>query len=103
MTQRQVIVLFTVEGAMHSILAAILAALYGIPLLSYQASVGWSMPAGTDNMGITIAETIYPAYSLALIVSTTLIVLIVTTIVTFLPTHRVSKMKPTDAIRGKIQ
>ena len=103
MTQRQVIALFTVEGAMHSILAAILAALYGIPLLSYQASVGWSMPAGTDNMGITIAETIYPAYSLALIVSTTLIVLIVTTIVSFLPTLRVSKMKPTDAIRGKIQ
>ena len=103
MTQRQVIVLFTVEGAMHSILAAILAALYGIPLLSYQASVGWSMPAGTDDMGITIAETIYPAYSLALIVSTTLIVLIVTTIVSFLPTLRVSKMKPTDAIRGKIQ
>ncbi len=103
MTQRQVIALFTVEGAMHSILAAILAAVYGIPLLAYQAAVGWSMPAGTDNMGITIAEKIYPAYSLGLIISTTLIVLIVTTIVSFLPTRRISKMKPTDAIRGKIQ
>ena len=103
MTQRQVIALFTVEGAMHSILAAILAAVYGIPLLAYQAAVGWSMPAGTDNMGITIAEKIYPAYSLGLIISTTLIVLIVTTIVSFLPTRRISKMKPTDAIRGKMQ
>lgn len=103
MTQKQVIALFTVEGAMHSVLAAVLAAVYGIPLLAYQASVGWIMPAGTDDMGITIAETVYPAYSLGLVLSTTLIVLIVTTIVSFLPTRRISKMRPTDAIRGKIQ
>ena len=103
MTQKQVIALFTVEGAMHSVLAAILAAVYGIPLLTYQASVGWTMPAGTDDMGITIAETVYPAYSVGLVLGTTLIVLIVTTIVSFLPTRRISKMRPTDAIRGKIQ
>ena len=80
MTQKQVIALFTVEGAMHSVLAAILAAVYGVPLLAYQASVGWTMPAGTDGMGITIAETVYPAYSVGLVLGTTLIVLIVTTI-----------------------
>ena len=103
MTQKQVIALFTVEGAMHSVLAAILAAVYGIPLLAYQASVGWTMPAGTGDMGITIAEKVYPAYSLGLVLGTTVIVLIVTTIVSFLPTRRISKMRPTDAIRGKIQ
>ena len=88
---------------MHSVLAAILAAVYGIPLLAYQASVGWTMPAGTGDMGITIAEKIYPAYSLGLVLGTTLIVLIVTTIVSILPARRISKMRPTDAIRGKIQ
>lgn len=103
MTQRQVIALFTVEGAMHAVLAAILAAIYGFPLLAYQASVGWTMPGNTDDYGMTIAETIYPAYSLGLVLGTTLIVLITTTIVSFLPTRRISKMKPTDAIRGKIQ
>jgi len=103
MTQGQVIALFTVEGAMHSILAAILAAIYGFPLLAYQASVGWTMPGGTDDFGMTIADTIYPAYSLGLVLGTTLIVLITTTIVSYLPTRRISKMKPTDAIRGKIQ
>ncbi len=103
MTQGQVIALFTVEGAMHSILAAILAAIYGFPLLAYQASVGWTMPGGTDDFGMTIAETIYPAYSVGLVLGTTLIVLITTTIVSYLPTRRISKMKPTDAIRGKIQ
>lgn len=103
MTQRQVITLFTVEGAMHSILAAILAAIYGIPLLSYQAAVGWSMPAGTDDFGLTIAEKIYPSYSLALILGSTLVVLITTTIVSYIPARRIAKMNPTDAIRGKIQ
>jgi len=103
MTKGQVITLFTIEGAMHSILAAILAAAYGYPLLAYQAAVGWTMPAGTDDYGLTIAETIYPAYSLALVLGTTLIVLITTTIVSYLPARRISKMKPTDAIRGKIQ
>jgi putative ABC transport system permease protein len=103
MTQRQVISLFTVEGALHSVLAAILAAIYGVPLLAYQASVGWTMPAGSDDFGMTIAETIYPAYSVGLVFGTTLIVLTTTTIVSYLPARRIAKMKPTDAIRGKIQ
>ncbi len=103
MTQRQVIGLFTIEGAMHSILAVLLAAVYGFPLLAWQASVGWTMPGGTDDFGMTIADTIYPAYSIGLVLGTTLVVFITTTIVSFLPTRRIAKMKPTDAIRGKIQ
>ncbi len=103
MTQRQVVTLFTVEGAMHSIMAAILAAIYGIPLLALQAAKGWTMPAGTDDFGMTIAETIYPVYTLGLVLGTTLIVLITTTIVSYLPARRISKMKPTDALKGKIQ
>ena len=103
MTQRQVVALFTVEGAMHSVLAAILAAIYGIPLLYWQALKGWSMPEGTDSFGMTIAETIYPVYSISLVAGTTLVVLITTTIVSFIPSRRISKMNPTDAIRGKIQ
>lgn len=103
MTQRQVVALFTIEGAMHSVLAAILAAVYGIPLLYWQAVKGWSMPEGTDSFGMTIAETIYPAYSIGLVVGTTLVVLITTTIVSYIPSRRISKMNPTDAIRGKIQ
>lgn len=103
MTQRQVIALFTVEGAMHAVLAAVLAAIYGIPLLAYQAAVGWTMPGGTDDYGLPIAETIYPAYSVGLVLGSTLIVLVITTIVSYLPSRRIAGMKPVDAIRGKIQ
>ena len=103
MTRGQVIRLFTVEGAMHGILAAILAAIYGGPLLYLQAVKGFAMPKGTDDMGIAIADTIYPYYGVGLVVITALVVLVTTTIVSFLPTRRISKMNPTDAIRGKIQ
>ncbi|MFQ6616668.1 MAG: ABC transporter permease [Fidelibacterota bacterium] len=103
MTRGQVVALFTVEGALHAVLAAILAAVYGIPLLALQARVGYAMPGGTDEFGLTLAETIYPYYSLGLVAGTTLIVLVTTTIVSYLPARRISRMQPTDAIRGKIQ
>ena len=104
MTQGQVVKLFTIEGAMHAVLAAILGAIYGIPLLAWQANAGYRMPMdSTEEFGMAIAEVIYPVYSIGLITATISIVFIVTTIVSYLPTRRISKLKPTDAIRGKVQ
>ena len=102
MTRGQVIRLFTLEGAMHSILAAGVAAVYGIPLLSLQAKYGIAMPENTDEYGMAIAETIFPVYSLGLIITTTIVIFITATIVSFIPARKISRMKPTDAIRGKI-
>jgi len=103
MTRAQVVSLFTVEGAMHAILAVILGAIYGIPFLLWQIKIGFTMPAGTDDMGIAIAETVFPVYGAGLIITTVLLVLIITTIVSYMPARKISKMKPTDAIKGKIQ
>ncbi len=102
MTRGQVIRLFTLEGAMHSILAAGVAAIYGIPLLSLQAKYGIAMPENTDDYGIAIAEKIFPVYSIGLIITTTIVIFITATIVSFIPARKISRMKPTDAIRGKI-
>jgi ABC-type lipoprotein release transport system permease subunit len=103
MTRGQVVRLFTVEGAMHAILAVILGAIPGIPILYWLAKVGYAMPAGSDSMGLPIAETIYPVYSLGLILSVMLLVIITTTIVSYLPSRKISKMNPTEAIKGKLQ
>ena len=103
MTRSQVISLFTVEGAMHAILAVIVGAIYGVPFLLWQMNTGISMPAGSDDMGIAIAETIFPVYGVGLIITTMLLVLIITTIVSYMPARKISKMKPTDALKGKIQ
>ncbi len=101
LTRSQVVGLFTVEGGAHSILAALLGAAYGIPLFLYLNSIGITF--GTPDMGITIAETIYPYYSLGLIITTIILVVLSATIVSYFPARKISKMKPTDALRGKLQ
>ena len=103
MTRRQVVGLFTVEGAMHAILALLLGAVYGTPLLIWVARNGIGMPEGTDSFGLASAERILPYYSAALILGTILLVMIATTIVSYMPARKISKMNPTEAIRGKIQ
>jgi len=102
MTRGAVIRLFTFEGAMHGVLAAIFAAVYGIPLLSLQAVRGFAMPEAADSFGLAIAERIYPVYSAGLVFGTTLIVLIAVTIVSLMPTRRIANLNPTDAIKGKV-
>ena len=103
MTRGQVVALFTVEGAMHSVLAALLGAVYGIPLLTWQAIRGITFPVKGDDYGISMPNTIYPVYSLGLIIATVLIILITTTIVSYWPSRKIARMNPTDALRGKIQ
>lgn len=102
MTRIRIIGLFTLEGALHGILAAAIGAVYGIPLLTYIAREGWALPQTTDSFGYALGERIFPAYSAALIAGTTLLVLAVTTIVSFLPTRKIASLKPTDALRGKM-
>jgi len=102
MTRGEVIRLFTVEGSLHGILAMFVAALYGAPLLTYLARVGWALPPMTDSYGFAIGETLFPVFGAALVIGTTLLVLAVTTIVSFLPTRRISHLKPTDALRGRM-
>jgi ABC-type lipoprotein release transport system permease subunit len=102
MTRTRVIGLFTLEGALHGVLAALLAAAYGIPLLAFVAVKGYGIPQGVDSFGIAIGERIFPVYSAALVGGTTVLVLLVTTIVSFLPTRRIATLKPTDALRGRM-
>ena len=102
MTRTNVIELFTLEGAFHGVLAALVAALYGIPLLAYIANKGFELPAKTDSFGFAIGEKLFPMYSPALVIGTTLLVFSVTTIVSFLPTRKIADLKPTDALRGKL-
>jgi putative ABC transport system permease protein len=95
--------LFTVEGAMHSVLSVVAAAIWGTPLLYLVAKNGFAMPKGTEGYGLTIAEKIYPAYGVGTIITMALIVMITTTIVSYIPSRKIAGMKPTEALRGKVQ
>lgn len=103
MTRKQVVGIFTVEGGMHAILAVLLGAIYGFPLLLWTQKSGIKMPEGTDDFGMAAAEHMYPYYSLALVIGSIILVTLATTIVSYMPSRKISKMNPNDAIRGKIQ
>ncbi len=103
MPRSQIIGLFTLEGALHGALALAVGAMYGIPLLIYSAANGMAMPAEMmDSTGFAIADTLYPSYGMKLVLGTTIIVLITVTIVSFLPTRKIARLKPTDALRGNV-
>lgn len=102
-TRKEVVGLFTVEGSMHAVFAALAGAVYGIPFLIWQATSGWTMPMDTSEFGMAIAQTLYPVYSLQLIITTIVLVLITTAIVSYLPSRKIAKLNPTEALRGKLQ
>jgi putative ABC transport system permease protein len=102
-TRNEVVGLFTVEGAMYAIFAAVTGAIYGIPFLAWFANKGISLGASSADYGFAIAETMYPVYSGALVIGTTLLVLLATTIVSYWPSRKIAKMNPTEALRGKLQ
>jgi putative ABC transport system permease protein len=101
LTRTQVVGIFTVEGAAHSILATILGATYGIPLFILLDKAGIPMKAAQVS-DLAVAESIFPYYSLRLIVVTIILVIISATIVSYLPARKISTMKPTDALKGKL-
>ncbi len=102
MTRLRVIKLFTLEGALNGILAVIAAAIYGTPLLILFAKYGISMPEATDSYGFALGSKLLPSYSVGLVLGTVVIVMTIVTIVSYLPTRKISKLEPTEALRGKI-
>lgn len=103
LTRGRVIALFTLEGSLLSFLAMLVGAVYGIPLLAWFAANGWVLPSDqADSFGLALGNTLYPIYSGGIIAGTALLVFLITTVVSFLPTRRIAKLKPTEAIKGKL-
>jgi putative ABC transport system permease protein len=103
MTRWQVVRIFTMEGAAHSILALLAGAVWGLPVLLLIQRSGIPMPPSTTDMGISITDSIIPYYSLGMILTSVLLVVISATIVSYIPARKISGMKPTEALKGKIQ
>jgi putative ABC transport system permease protein len=102
MTRWNIIVLFTLEGSLLGILAFLFGMIYGLPLLAFLAKTGVMLPTMVQGVGSSIPPTLYPKYGIRLYVITTIILFFSVLIVSFLPTRRITKLKPTDALRGKL-
>ena len=103
MTRRKVVGLFTVEGSMYSILALLLASLYGAPFFIFIKKVGIPVAAADQEVGLAIAERIFPIYGFSLVLGTVIVVVLASTIVSFLPAKKIAKINPVSALKGKIQ
>ncbi len=102
MTRVQVMLLFTLEGAMHGILALGVAGVYGIPLLILAAKRGMKIPGATESYGFALADRVFPAYTLNLVLITVFLIMVTVTVVSFVPTRRIIRLKPTEALKGKL-
>ncbi|MDD3726763.1 MAG: FtsX-like permease family protein [Dysgonamonadaceae bacterium] len=103
MTRWQVVRMFTVEGAMYSVFATIIGAIYGIPILWYLSVKGIGFGMSGSEFGIIMAERMYPIYGIGLIVGTIVLVILSATIVSFLPARKIARMNPVEALKGKVQ
>ena len=101
MTRSRVVGLFTLEGSINAILATVLTVFpFGV-ILWWTAKYGVPMPIDYSEMGFMIAKRLIPVYSLGLIFTTTVLIFTIVLVVSYLPSKRISRMKPTEALRGK--
>ena len=101
MTRPHVVGLFTLEGGLNTVLAAMATLIFFGPVLWYFGVYGIPLPIDYTEMGMIMAKRLIPVYTVGLVVSTTILVSIIVLIVSYLPSRRIARMKPTDALRGK--
>jgi putative ABC transport system permease protein len=102
MVRSKVIALFTLEGMLHGILGLAIAALYGIPALIITGNLGIPMPSTAEEYGYALPTRLFPVYSAWLVSGTVFIVMLTVTIVSYLPSRKISGLKPTEALKGKL-
>ena len=62
---------------------------------------GIPLPIDYTEMGMIMAKRLVPIYTTGLVVSTTVLVSIVVLIVSYIPSRRIARMKPTDSLKGR--
>ena len=101
MTRSRVVGLFTLEGGLNALLASVTTLIFFGPVLWYFGVYGIPLPIDYAEMGMIVAKRLIPVFTIGLVVSTTILVSIIVLIVSYLPSRRIARMKPTDALRGK--
>jgi len=104
MTAQRIILLFTVEGMLYAVLASGAAAILGMPLFIYFGTRGWLLPESFQDFGIAgFKDPVVFEYTLGMVISTLVLVISLTAFVSWIPALRIARLKPTDALRGKLR
>jgi len=102
MTRKKVVGLFTMEGILNAVLASMVTLLFFGPILWFFGNYGIPLPLDYSDMGLIVAKRLIPVYSFSLIIISSVLIFTVVLIVSYLPSRKISKMRPTDALRGKV-
>ncbi|KAF5041038.1 MAG: ABC transporter permease [Candidatus Cloacimonetes bacterium] len=102
-TKARITLLFTIEGALYSLFAIVLTPILGFPLFWYFATYGFPIIDGYDEFALPgfsePIKFIYPLHEIAIVF---LLIMVFTILVSWLPTRRIARMSPVDALRGKV-
>ena len=101
MTPGMVLKIFLCEGLLQGILASLVTLIYGIPILWYLSENGIVFPTSGEQYGLALSNILYPTYSLQLVVGTFMIVMIILLIVSYWPARHITKLLPSNALRGR--
>ncbi len=101
MTRPSIMALFVLEGVMQGIMAIAVGTLLGAPLLWRFSQVGWRLSETADSYGYALGDTLYPVYSPDVLLQTGVVLLLVTALVSWLPTRKIAALTPTEALRGR--
>jgi ABC-type lipoprotein release transport system permease subunit len=102
MTRMQVIFVFTLEGVIQGAMAIVVALIFGMPLLTYVSKKGIAIPQMVEGYGFALSDKLFPVYSLELVLTTILLMMVVVAAISFLPSSKIAKLQPTEALKGKI-
>jgi putative ABC transport system permease protein len=100
LTRVRVVGLFTLEGVMIGLLGLGVGLVYGIPLWIVSAHLGLPLGELGQEQGLPIPDVVYPDYSVLLVAGTSVIVLFAVALISYLPSRRIARLRPTDALRG---
>ena len=101
MTKGYVKLLFTIEGFYYALLGIAMGLVYGIPILYFTSTKGINYGEFAEDMGMNMGSIIYPEFSFNLILSSTIVIAIIIMLVSYLPARSISKMQPTQILKGK--
>jgi len=102
MTNRAIVHTFTVEGLLHGVFAAVLTAITGGPLFWYLQTRGYDIPVSGETYGMAMSNHLYPDFSAALILGTLAIIMVLLTVVSYLPARKITHLQPYAALRGRL-
>ena len=100
MRRASVVLLFTLEGVLTSVLAMGAALVLGAPLLYWTATTGLALDHA-EGMGMPLPERLLAHYSVELVLVTLSVILVITALAAWYPTRRIARLEPARALAGR--